>query len=103
MSEYELNPENLKIGLDLMHLLGESLVKDDIGDLGMLAYTHNYPHFYRGELLTAPHPSPIHHWMIGSAMMQISELLSLGMKITEFLKEFNTLNNTVTLLDQTYF
>jgi hypothetical protein len=102
MTDSQPNLNSIKMGLDLMHLLGESLVKDDIGDLGMMSYIHNHPRFYRGELLTTPHPEAIHHWMFGSAMMQASELLSLGMKAMEFIEDLKLSNSTITLLDKTF-
>lgn len=60
--------------IETLSLFGESLVKDDKGDLGHFQYRNRRRHKYHGK--RAPHhPSPWHHYQIGSAIILGSYLL----------------------------
>lgn len=53
--------------------LGLFLLKDDAHDIGRTVY-FNRPHYYHGKL-EKDHPSPYHHWMWGTGLMFLGQLL----------------------------
>jgi hypothetical protein len=59
---------------EALSIFGESLIKDDKADLGYFTYRNRRGHKYRGK--AAPnHPSPWHHYQIGSLLCLTSYLL----------------------------
>lgn len=61
--------------VDSLSLFGETLIRDDKHDLGYLNYRNRRRHKYHGR--HAPdHPSPLHHWQAGSALLLSSYLLA---------------------------
>lgn len=61
--------------VETFNLFGESLIKDDKADLGYLTYRNRKRHTYHGK--KAPnHPSPLHHYMAGTALCLTSYLLA---------------------------
>lgn len=61
--------------VETFNLFGESLIKDDKADLGYLNYRNRKRHKYRGR--HAPHhPSPWHHYQVGSLLVLGSYLLA---------------------------
>ena len=61
--------------VETFNLFGESLIKDDKGDLGYLTYRNRTRHKYHGRV--APHhPSPFHHWQPGTAIVLASYFLA---------------------------
>lgn len=61
--------------VDSMSLFGESLIRDDKGDLGYLNYRNRRRHTYHGKK-SPDHPSPVHHWQAGTALCLTSYLLA---------------------------
>lgn len=60
-----------------MYNLGSCMIWDDKGDLGYTTYYNRRSHKYHGK--TAPHhPSPIHHYQLGSLLVILSQLFALG-------------------------
>ena len=61
--------------VDSLSLLGETLIRDDAGDLGYLTYRNRRRHRYHGRI--APdHPSPVHHYMAGTGILLMSYLFA---------------------------
>ena len=61
--------------VETFNLFGESLIRDDKGDLGYFTYRNRHRHKYHGR--HAPnHPSPLHHYMAGSVLVLGSYLLA---------------------------
>ncbi len=53
--------------VETFNLFGESLIKDDKGDLGTFNYRNRKRHTYHGK--KAPnHPSPFHHYQVGTVI-----------------------------------
>ena len=61
--------------VETFNLFGESLIKDDKGDLGYLTYRNRKRHTYHGKK-SPHHPSPWHHYQIGTALCLTSYLLA---------------------------
>jgi hypothetical protein len=61
--------------VDSMSLFGESLIRDDKGDLGYFNYRNRKRHRYHGRH-SPHHPSPIHHYMAGTVLTLGSYLLA---------------------------
>lgn len=60
----------------ILYNLGESMIHDDRGDLGYVTYRNRKLHHYGGKL--APdHPSPVHHWMLGTLLCLTAQGLAL--------------------------
>jgi hypothetical protein len=57
--------------------LGSSLIQDDKGDIGWITYRNRNNHVYHGKV--APnHPSPFHHWQIGTILCMLGQAMALG-------------------------
>jgi hypothetical protein len=57
--------------------LGHTLIQDDKADLGWITYRNRNNHFYHGK--QAPHhPSPFHHWQLGTVLCMIGQAMALG-------------------------
>ena len=57
--------------------LGHSLIQDDKGDIGWITYRGRQNHTYHGKV--APdHPSPFHHWQIGTILCMLGQAMALG-------------------------
>jgi hypothetical protein len=57
--------------------LGHSLIHDDSGDLGYMSYYGRKNHTYHGK--SSPnHPSPFHHWQIGTLLCMVAQFMSIG-------------------------
>jgi hypothetical protein len=73
-------PEFQKLDKDFakaIYNLGHLLIHDDKGDLGFTTYHGRSSHTYHGK--KAPdHPSPVHHWMAGTALVMISQIMALA-------------------------
>lgn len=61
--------------VDSMSLFGESLIRDDKGDLGMLTYRNRRRHRYHGRR-SPHHESPFHHWQAGTILVLMSDFLA---------------------------
>ena len=61
--------------VDSLSLLSETLIKDDKGDLGYLQYRNRRRHRYHGKI-SPHHPSPVHHYQIGTVIGLISYALA---------------------------
>jgi hypothetical protein len=61
--------------VDSMSLFGESLIRDDAGDLGYLTYRNRKRHTYHGKK-SPHHPSPLHHYQIGTIITLSSYFLA---------------------------
>ena len=60
----------------ILYNLGESMIHDDRGDLGYVTYRNRKLHHYGGK--PAPdHPSPVHHWMLGTLLCLTAQGLAL--------------------------
>lgn len=74
--------------VDSLSLFGETLIRDDKGDLGYLNYRNRRRHKYHGR--HAPdHPSPFHHWQVGSALLMASYLLAPLAMAVDMREEFD--------------
>jgi hypothetical protein len=64
--------------LKLIHNFGYSMLLDDKHDIGKFSYSNRpgYP----------PHPSGIHHWYIGAAMMTLAQVGGMLQKMKEFME-----------------
>ena len=61
--------------VETFNLFGESLIIDDKGDLGTFNYRNRRRHKYHGK--KAPHhPSPFHHYQVGTIVCLTSYLLA---------------------------
>lgn len=61
----------------ILYNFGKSMIYDDRSDLGFGTYRNRNNHKYNG--VVAPHhPSPFHHWMLGSSLVLFSQLMSLA-------------------------
>lgn len=57
--------------------LGHTLIQDDKADLGYLSYRNRTNHVYHGKV--APHhPSPLHHWQVGTLLCMLAQFMSIG-------------------------
>ena len=61
--------------VDSMSLFGESLIRDDRGDLGYFTYRNRKRHKYHGQV-SPHHPSPFHHYQIGTVVTLASYFLA---------------------------
>lgn len=79
--------------VDSMSIFGESLIRDDKGDLGYLTYRNRRRHRYHGKL--APdHPSPVHHWQLGTLLILLSDFLAPMAMAIDLRDEFNSESQT---------
>lgn len=61
--------------VETLSLFGESLIRDDASDLGYFTYRNRKRHKYHGK--HAPHhPSPFHHYQIGSLLVLASYIFA---------------------------
>ncbi len=60
-----------------MYTFGEALIHDDAGDLGYTSYKGRANHVYHGKR-SPNHPSPAHHWQIGTVLCIFSQFLALS-------------------------
>lgn len=61
--------------VDSMNMFGEQLIRDDSSDLGYFDYRNRRRHKYHGR--HAPdHPSPVHHYMLGTVIGLASYMLA---------------------------
>lgn len=75
--------------VDSMSLFGESLIRDDASDLGYFTYRNRRRHKYHGKL--APdHPSPFHHYQIGTILVLLSDFLAPIAMAMDLKDEFNS-------------
>lgn len=63
--------------IKMMWDFGEALVRDDAGDLGYASYRGRHNHIYHGKR-SPDHPSPFHHYQVGTLMCLAAQLLQLG-------------------------
>lgn len=61
--------------VDSMNLFGESLIRDDAGDLGYFNYRNRKRHKYHG-IKSPHHPSPWHHYQVGTVVSLLSYALA---------------------------
>ena len=61
--------------IEALSIFGESLIKDDRADLGYFTYKNRRRHRYRGKV-SPDHPSPWHHYQIGSLLCLTSYILA---------------------------
>lgn len=80
MSVSEANPDLYKIG-EKLYNLGDFLLYDDRFDIGHTVY-HNRPHYYHGKL-EKDHPSPLHHWPIGIALLALGQAIGTLATLSE--------------------
>jgi hypothetical protein len=64
--------------LKLMHNFGYALLKDDAHDIGFLRYDNRRGH--------PPHPSALHHYPVGIALMTIAQIGGMVAKMKEFME-----------------
>jgi hypothetical protein len=57
--------------------LGHALIQDDRSDLYRTTYAHRPRHKYHGKV-SPHHPSPIHHWMLGSILVLAAQFGALA-------------------------
>ena len=57
--------------------VGEALIKDDASDLGYASYRGRANHIYHG-VRSPNHPSPFHHYQIGTALCMLAQILQLS-------------------------
>lgn len=80
---------------ETLYALGEALIYDDRHDLGYFSYTNRNNHYYNGK--RAPnHRSPFHHWMLGAALIvlsQIGGLITLTREDDEEYQDENFIND----------
>lgn len=61
----------------ILYNLGASMIADDKSDLGWTTYRNRRLHHYQGR--AAPHhESPVHHWMAGTALCLIAQMMALA-------------------------
>lgn len=60
-----------------IYTLGELMVKDDISDLGYTTYRNRRNHYYHGKH-SPNHPSPFHHWQVGTMFMVLGQLMGIA-------------------------
>lgn len=61
----------------VIYNLGHTMILDDKADLGWVTYRGRHNHTYHGK--KAPdHPSPFHHYMIGSVLCMLAQAMSIG-------------------------
>ena len=61
----------------ILYNIGKAMIYDDKGDLGYANYRGRTSHTYHGKK-SPNHPSPFHHWQVGSALVLLSQFLSLN-------------------------
>jgi hypothetical protein len=61
--------------IEALSIFGESLIKDDAGDLGYFSYRNRRRHRYRGKP-SPHHPSPLHHYHFGTLLCLTSYILA---------------------------
>lgn len=61
--------------VETFNLFGESLIKDDAGDLGYFTYRNRNRHTYHGKK-SPHHPSPVHHYMLGTGLCLLSYFMA---------------------------
>ena len=61
----------------ILYNIGKAMIYDDKGDLGYANYHGRRSHTYHGK--NSPnHPSPWHHYQLGSVLVLLSQFLSLN-------------------------
>lgn len=61
----------------ILYNFGSAMIKDDAHDLGFMSYRSRNSHKYHG-VIKPDHPSNLHHWQVGSALVLISQLMALA-------------------------
>ena len=88
MSSFHVDKDMAKI----IYNLGEAMIQDDRGDLGWVTYHGRRLHHYGGK--SAPnHSSPVHHWMAGTALCLIAQLMALAQTAQEAHQIYQEIQN----------
>lgn len=66
----------------MLWTFGENLIKDDASDLGYASYSGRQNHIYHGKR-SPDHPSPFHHYQLGTLMCMAAQLLQLSTVASE--------------------
>jgi hypothetical protein len=61
----------------MLWTFGEGLITDDAGDLGYASYRGRDNHVYHGKR-SPNHPSPMHHYQLGTLMCLAAQFLQLS-------------------------
>jgi hypothetical protein len=66
----------------MLWTLGETLIRDDASDLGYASYRGRQNHIYHG-VRSPDHPSPLHHYQVGTVLCMVAQLLQLSTVASE--------------------